>query len=187
MASEMFLLDTNIISNSSKLRPHPTISEWLRNQERVAIPFAAFLEIETGISQRARDNAFAANELWKWLDQVTGTDFEYPVPTPGVARVLGKMLCCRPLTHLWFRDPTYHKRKPGQDLFIAATAIEYKLPIATIDESDFALIHSYFPLPGVFNPAFGVWAVPSAPIYKGTNQSSTGQVEEIRFVTASTG
>ncbi|MBY5441783.1 PIN domain-containing protein [Rhizobium leguminosarum] len=158
MTGEMFLLDTNIISNSSKPRPHPAMAEWLIAQERVAIPFAALLEIETGIAQRAKDNLLAANQLWQWLDGIYETEFEYPPATPAVARVLGKMLCCRPLTHLWY--PASQKRKPGQDLFIAATAVVFDLPIATADGSDFELIDRHFPLPGVFNPAFGIWAVP---------------------------
>ncbi|MGO8021292.1 PIN domain-containing protein [Rhizobium leguminosarum] len=160
MASEMFLLDTNILCNSSKPRPHPRISEWLMAQKHVAIPFAVFLEIETGIAQRAQDNALAAGRLWEWVDSICDTEFEYPPITPAVARVLGKMLCCRPLTNLWFVDPTTHKRKPGQDLFIAATALVYNLPIATADGSDFELIDRYFPLQGVFNPAFDIWVVP---------------------------
>jgi predicted nucleic acid-binding protein len=159
MVEQMFLLDTNIISNSSKKRPHPRISAWLIAQKRVAIPFAALLEIETGIAQRARENQNAASELWRWLDSITETAFEYPIATPEVARVLGHMLCCRPLTNLWFKDAEHDKRKPGQDLFIAATAIVYHLPIATTDGTDFELINRYYPLPGVFNPAFNVWVV----------------------------
>uniref|UniRef100_UPI003F49A8FE PIN domain-containing protein n=1 Tax=Ensifer adhaerens TaxID=106592 RepID=UPI003F49A8FE len=174
MADDIFLLDTNIISNASKQRPHPVVAEWLASQTRLAIPFAAILEVETGIAEKEQSDPVRAAELWDWMDGVLGTEFEYPVPTPQVARVLGKLICCRPLTNLWFANPLADKRKPGQDLFIAATSIVYDMPIATLNVRDFEQIDRYFPLPGVYNPAFNVWAVerqrasaemnPAAPI-----------------------
>ncbi|WP_244496938.1 MULTISPECIES: PIN domain-containing protein [unclassified Ensifer] len=160
MADDIFLLDTNILSNASKQKPHPVVAQWLRAQTRLAIPFAAILEVETGIVEKSRTDPAKAQELWDWLDGILGTEFEYPVPTPQVARVLGKLMCCRPLTHLWYADPRADRKKPGQDLFIAATSIVYEMPIATLDVKDFEQINEYFPLPGVYNPAFGVWAVP---------------------------
>jgi predicted nucleic acid-binding protein len=160
MADDIFLLDTNIISNASRQKPHPVIAEWLRAQTRLAIPFAAILEVETGIVDKHRSDPVRADELWDWLDGLLDTDFEYPVPTPQVARVLAKLICCRPLTNLWFANPQADKRKPGQDLFIAATSIVYDMPVATLDVRDFEQIDGYFPLPGVYNPAFDVWAVP---------------------------
>ncbi|OWK23976.1 hypothetical protein AJ87_26730 [Rhizobium yanglingense] len=160
MADDIFLLDTNIISNSSKQRPHPTVSGWLRKQSRVAIPFAVILEVETGIAEKHRSDPEKAEALWVWMDQLLDTEFEYPVPTPQVARLLAKLICCRPLTHLWFANPKADNKKPGQDLFIAATSIVYDMPIATLNVRDFELIDGFFPLPGVYNPAFEVWAVP---------------------------
>lgn len=160
MTDDIFLLDTNIISNSSKRRPHPTVSEWLMAQSRVAIPFAVMLEVETGIAEKHRSDPEKAEALWEWMDQLLGTEFEYPIPTPQVARVLAKLLCYRPLTQLWLVNPKADNKKPGQDLFIAATAIAYDMPIATLNARDFELIDAFLPLPGVYNPAFNVWAVP---------------------------
>lgn len=160
MTDDIFLLDTNIISNSSKQKPHPRVSEWLRAQSRVAIPFAVILEIETGIAEKDRSDPAKAEALWEWMDKLLDTEFEYPTPTPHVARVLAKLLCCRPLTQLWLANPKADNKKPGQDLFIAATAIAYDMPIATLNAKDFELIDEFFPLPGVYNPAFEVWPVP---------------------------
>jgi len=160
MATDIFLLDTNIISESSKQRPHPTISAWLRQQHRVAIPFAVILEVETGIADKHRSNPDKAEELWQWMDELLETDFEYPAATPEVARVLGKLLCCKPLTHLWLVNENADRKKPGQDLFIAATSIVYDMPIATMNVRDFETINRFFPLPGVYNPANGMWALP---------------------------
>ncbi|NKJ77827.1 PIN domain-containing protein [Rhizobium leguminosarum] len=159
MADDIFLLDTNIISNSSKRRPHPTVSAWLTAQSRVAIPFAVMLEVETGIAEKHRSDPEKAEALWEWMDQLLDTAFEYPIPTPQVARLLARLLCCRPLNQLWLANPKADNKKPGQDLFIAATAIAYDMPIATLNAKDFELIDGFFPLPGVYNPAFDVWAV----------------------------
>lgn len=158
--TDTFLLDTNIISESSKIRPNPTIADWLREQHRVAIPFAALLEVETGITEKCRSNPHKAEELWMWMDELLEMDFEYPLPTPLVARQLAKLVCCRPLTHLWYVNERSDRKKPGQDLFIAATSIVYDMPIATVNVKDFETIDRFFPLPGVFNPANGLWAVP---------------------------
>lgn len=161
MSDDVFLLDTNIISNSSKSPPNSQIAGWLCSQARVAIPFAAILEMEIGIFQKLPDNPPKAMALGNWLDGILQTEFEYPIPTPEVARKLAEMYCCGSLSHLWFVDPDKpKKRRPGQDLFIAATAIAYDMPIATCDEKDFLAIHPLFPLPGVFNPASGAWLVP---------------------------
>ncbi|WP_064686704.1 PIN domain-containing protein [Rhizobium bangladeshense] len=160
MAIDIFLLDTNILSESSKARPHPTISAWLKTQRRVAIPFAVILEVETGIADKHRSNPDKAEELWRWMDELLETDFEYPAATPDVARVLGKLLCCKPLTNLWLVNEKADKKKPGQDLFIAATSIVYDMPIATMNVRDFETIDRYFPLPGVYNPSNGMWAIP---------------------------
>ncbi|MDK1386573.1 PIN domain-containing protein [Sinorhizobium sp. 8-89] len=164
MATDIFLLDTNILSESSKPRPHPTISAWLKQQRRVAIPFAVILEVETGIADKHRSNPDKAEELWRWMDELLETDFEYPEATPKVARVLGKLLCCKPLTHLWLVNENADKKKPGQDLFIAATSIVYDMPIATLNVRDFETINRFFPLPGVYNPGNGMWALPRCEV-----------------------
>ncbi|TDW16868.1 PIN domain-containing protein [Rhizobium gallicum] len=68
-------------SNSSKRRPHPKVSEWLRTQSRVAIPFAVILEVETGIAEKHLADPEKAEALWEWMDQLLDTEFEYPAPT----------------------------------------------------------------------------------------------------------
>lgn len=168
MSDDVFLLDTNIISNSSKIKPDPQIAGWLRSQARVAIPFAAILEVEIGISQTFPNNPSKALALGDWWAGILQTEFEYPVPTPAVARQLAEMYCCDHLSHLWFTNPDKpKKRRPGQDLFIAATAIVYDMPIATCDAKDYLAIEQRFPLPGVFNPADRAWLIPRASVQPG--------------------
>lgn len=158
MAEEIFLLDTNVISNASKRRPHPVLSSWLAGQPRLAIPYPVLLEMEAGTAELDRRDPHKAMMLRRFIDDFMDTEPDYPAMTPNVARLLGEMMCCRPLSNLWLSSSI--GRKPGQDLAIAAVAIVYKMPIASLDETDFTLIDEYFSLPGLFNPAFGTWPVP---------------------------
>ncbi|MCY1226038.1 hypothetical protein D9M68_227130 [compost metagenome] len=156
----LFLLDTNVISNAQKKQPQPDLAAWLKKQSRLAIPFPVILEIEKGIVEVSPNNPEKAAELRRWLDALLETNFIYPEITPGVARQLAVMQCCRPLKHLWRTDPRSKERMPGQDLFIAAISIVHDIPIATIDRHDFLLIDHYFPLPGLYDPIGDIWLRP---------------------------
>ncbi|GAC1046062.1 type II toxin-antitoxin system VapC family toxin [Rhizobium sp. No.120] len=158
MDSDIFLLNTTVLSHAEKKKPHPVLVQWLAAQSSLAIPFATFVEVETGIIERQRSNPKRAAELRYWLNDLLQTQFIFPALTPEVAHVLAKMICCRQLTDLWYKDQC-DTRKPGQDLSIAAVASVYGFPIASLD-GDFERIDHYFPLPGVYNPAFDMWVVP---------------------------
>ncbi|WP_174010300.1 PIN domain-containing protein [Rhizobium rhizogenes] len=159
MADDVFLLDTNIISNSSKKRPSIAVTEWLETQRRVAIPFPVILEVETGIAEISITDPPKAALLRQWADELFETDFMMPLPNAKVAAVLGKLYSCRSLNMHWLADPYADRKRPGQDLFIAALSIVYDLPIATLDHKDFMQIHQFFELPGVYNPEIGLWAI----------------------------
>ncbi|WP_018900852.1 PIN domain-containing protein [Rhizobium sp. 2MFCol3.1] len=157
MTDDIYLLDTNVISNSSKQSPLPAVKRWLENQTRLAIPFPVILEVETGIADLRPVDPIRARKLTEWIDGLLKTKFYYPPSSPEVARVLAKLYCCRPLARLW--QPQEDK-KPGQDLFIAAVSIVYDMPIATMNTGDFEQINKHRSLPGVFNPNRGIWTVP---------------------------
>ncbi len=160
MPRGIFLLDTNVLSDSQKKHPNPTVADWLRRQRKIAVPFPVILEIERGIAEVAAYNPAKAAKLREWMDGFLATDFIHPADTPEVARILGLMYCCGPLKDLWCTE-VQSKKRPGQDLFIAAVAIAYGFSIATVNVGDFVRINSKFPLPGLYNPVDGVWAVPA--------------------------
>lgn len=64
------------------------------------------------------------------------------------------------LKNLWVPAPRAPRPKLGQDLQIAAISITYHVPIASPNVKDFKSIHAHFPLPGLFNPLSGTWAIP---------------------------
>jgi predicted nucleic acid-binding protein len=156
----MFLLDTSILSDAQNPKPLVRVQRWLRKQACIAIPFPVILEIEQGIVDVRRTKPHKADELRGWLADVLVSEFEYPEITPEVARTLAEMNCCGPLKNFWYVNPNGKKEKrPSQDLFIAAISIVHDLPLATMNEKDFAFVDRYFPLPGVYNPNTGCWAV----------------------------
>lgn len=46
MPRTVFLLDTNVLSDSSKPEPDPTLQAWMRSQKRIAIPFPMIVEFQ---------------------------------------------------------------------------------------------------------------------------------------------
>jgi predicted nucleic acid-binding protein len=160
MQNRIFLLDTNVISEAQKAKPNPIVAEWLRQQKQVAIPFPVLVEIERGIIAVSPNNPIKGRELRSWMDGLLATDFVCPRDSPQVAKALGSMYCCSSLKNLWYTEPQSNKQRPGQDLFIAAVAVAYTLPIATLNLRDFEQIDRYFPLPGVYNPLTATWVVP---------------------------
>lgn len=139
------------------MKQNPVVRRWFESQEALAIPFPVILEIQRGIISVGKTHPHRAAELELWLKAILHTDFYYPVVTTDVAAVMAEMYCCGPLKNLWYMgkgSPT----APGQDLFIAAIAIAHRLPIATLDWQDYLLIDRYFPLPGLYNPAFEAWS-----------------------------
>lgn len=121
----MFLLDTNVVSELRRVRPHGAVAAWLASlqTEQVFISAVTAGEIETGIVRtRPRDEAKAV-DLANWLDEVVATYNVIPVD----ART--------------FRTWSQIMHQKSQTLFldamIAATAIVNGLTVATRNVRDF--------------------------------------------------
>ena len=159
MSQPVFLLDTNILSDSSKPRQDPALKAWMRTQERIAIPFPAIVEFQQGIAKIRLSHHEKASRLQAWFEWLLDANYVYPEMTREVAVLLGEMNACPPLKNLWLVFKNQKDAMPKYDLCIAAISIAHGLPIATIDIRDFMLIHRHFRLPGLFNPTTGLWSV----------------------------
>ncbi len=158
MSDDIFLLDTNVVSDSSKIAPMPAVAAWLKRQKHLALSFPVILEVETGIADLWEVDRQRAEKLLEWFNGVLAAEYHRPTATPQVARLLAKLYCCPPLKRHW--QPAKEGKKPGQDLFIAALSVVHDMPIATLDHRDFVHINAHCPLPGVYNPHLDLWAVP---------------------------
>jgi predicted nucleic acid-binding protein len=115
----MFLLDTNVISELRRPRPHGAVVSWFDTVElsSTAVAAATIGEVQRGI-ERTRDNDPAkALEIEGWLE-----DFLYRMPVlPMDAETF----------RIWAR--LMHKRPPQlfEDAMIAATSLRHGMTVAT--------------------------------------------------------
>ena len=68
----MYLLDTNVISELRRVRPHGAVLAWLRAVDDAALHISAVTlgEIQSGIERTRETDPDKAAEIEDWLDQV---------------------------------------------------------------------------------------------------------------------
>lgn len=122
----MYLLDTNVISEVRKLRPHGAVTAWLQScaAEQLFIAAVSLAEIQTGIELTRRQDLDKAREIEAWLDAVT--DNANVLPMTGSDFRLWAKLMDRMTSVL------------SEDAMIAATARNRGLTVATRNVRDFA-------------------------------------------------
>ena len=89
----MILLDTMVLSELRKRRPHPKVVAWLRSQApiEVFISVVSLGEIERGI-HRAADRVFAV-ELAAWLEALIRFYADRPSGHARQRAALGPAVC----------------------------------------------------------------------------------------------
>jgi predicted nucleic acid-binding protein len=120
-----FLLDTNVVSEMRKLRPHGAVVAWLTEQqdEQLFISAVTFGEIQAGVERTRRQDPTKAGEIERWLDQLADSYQVLPMDTPCFREWGGLM-----------------DQKPDQlleDGMVAATASVHRLTVVTRNERDF--------------------------------------------------
>ncbi len=120
-----YLLDTNIISELRKSRPHGAVVAWIKEIPEPALFVAAITigEIQAGIEiTRGRDRV-KAEEIETWLNQLVEAQQVIPADA-AIFRRWARLMHGRPDHHL-------------EDALIAATALDHDLTIATRNTKDF--------------------------------------------------
>lgn len=120
-----YLLDTNVVSELRRLRPHGAVVAWLSAipDEHICISAATVGEIQAGIEITREQDAAKAEALSAWLDQVVATYAVVPVDSE-IARE-------------WARIKHRKSDTLVDDALIAATARVRKLTVATRNVRDF--------------------------------------------------
>jgi toxin FitB len=121
----MFLLDTNIISELRKPKPHGGVVAWVSVQDARTLYISAMTiaELQRGVEITREQDGQKATEIEAWLEQIVFTGQVLPIDA-AVAREWARLM---------------HKRSDTlvEDAFIAATAIVNRLIVATRNVRDF--------------------------------------------------
>ncbi len=121
----MYLLDTNIVSELHKVRPHGAVISWLEGVADGDLYLCAVTlgEIQAGIEMTREQDAVKAVAIEAWADQVAVTHNVLPMDTATF--------------RLWAKLMHRQSNTVYEDAMIAACAITHKLTVVTRNVRDF--------------------------------------------------
>ncbi len=158
----MYVLDTDVVSNLRKKKPHPSLLSWIDEigWQELATSVLTIMEVQIGIERARRSNPEVAESVQKWLAGLLQAGQPQTLSLDvDAALLLGRMNETPALRNFLVGDPVTKKTKTGADLAISSIAIAHNAVVATGNCGDFLAIHEYFPLPGLFDPFQGKWLV----------------------------
>lgn len=120
-----YLVDTNVVSETRKKKPHAGVLAWLRDLDVEQVFFSAvtFGEIQRGVELTRKQDSAKASEIEAWAAQLERSSQVLPMDAA----------CFREYARLMHgRSHTL-----AEDALIAATARVHGLTVATRNERDF--------------------------------------------------
>ena len=121
----MYLLDTNVISEVKRPKPHGGVMAWLTriDAEHMFVSVVSFAEIQSGIERARENDPEKAATIEAWLETEINRRVVLPLTLP-IMRAWAKLM---------------HRRSDAQmvDGLIAATALHHGLTVATRNTKDF--------------------------------------------------
>ena len=121
----MYLLDTNVISETRKPRPHPAVLTWIRSVDDSAMFLSAVTlgELQKGVEITRRQNLSKATEITEWLDRL--------------GSVYGILPAGEHIFREWARLMKGRANPKWEDGLIAATARIHRMIVVTRNVKDF--------------------------------------------------
>jgi len=135
-----YLLDTNVVSELRKPKPHGAVVAWMKTlrPEQIFLSAVTMGELQAGVELTRTNDAAKALEIETWLTMVEASFTALPMDSA----------CFRE----WARLMVGKSPALIEDAMIAATALVHGLDVATRNERDFRQFQV-----GAFNP-FGFGA-----------------------------
>jgi predicted nucleic acid-binding protein len=120
-----YLLDTNVVSELRRPRPHGAVLAWIGGlrEEQIFLSAVTVGELQIGVERARRSDRAKAEEIERWLDQVAGS-----------FQILSMDAAC---FREWARLMEGKSDQIPEDAMIAATARVHGLSVATRNERDF--------------------------------------------------
>ena len=130
-----YLLDTNVVSELRKPRPHGGVVAWLEalDDAQLSVSAVTLGEIQAGIELTREQDVQKALDIEAWLDQLAGAYNVLPMDA-AIFRAWARLMHRK-------SDTLY------EDAMIAATAAVHDLTVATRNVADFNALGV-----AVFNP-----------------------------------
>lgn len=121
-----YLLDTNVVSELRKSKPHGAVVAWVESLrvEQIFLSAVTMGELQTGVELTRRQDLAKAHEIEAWLASVEASFALLPMD----------QACFREWSRLMAGKPDALR----EDAMIAATARVHGLTVATRDEKDFS-------------------------------------------------
>jgi len=123
---KQYLLDTNVVSEVRKPKPHGAVLAWIAGlqNEQITLSAVSLGELQAGVEITRRQDPKKAQEIEEWINRIERTFNVLPM-TSSCFREWARMMHGRPDELL-------------EDAMIAAKARVHRLIVATRNENDFA-------------------------------------------------
>lgn len=125
----MYLLDTNVVSELRKPKPHGAVVAWVSAQDTTHLYLSAMTiaALQRGVEITREQDVEKAERIEGWLEQLI---------------VSGQVLAMdAPVCRQWARLMHRQSDTLTEDAFIAATAIVYRLVVVTRNVRDFKALN----------------------------------------------